>query len=55
MQRWLGLLLVPLLCGCIPIGVRSSTMPYASHGSACETSGSIPAAPRIAGALSRKC
>src|ERR1051325_3751562 len=35
-MRWISvvpiLLLVPLLDGCIPIGVRAGTMPYASLG-----------------------
>jgi len=30
MRRWIGVLLVPLVSGCIPIGIRGSNMPYAS-------------------------
>src|SRR5712691_5114468 len=32
-MRWIGVALVvaPLLSGCIPIGVRGSTMPFACH------------------------
>jgi hypothetical protein len=30
MRRWLGIALLPLLSGCIPIGIRGSNMPYAS-------------------------
>ena len=30
MRRWLSIALVPLLSGCIPIGIRGQNMPYAS-------------------------
>jgi hypothetical protein len=30
MRRWLSIALVPLLWGCIPIGIRGTNMPFAS-------------------------